>query len=299
MKKLLLNLSKTESSSLENIINDFASATTLASLVIDIRGKAVSDFYNFTSFCQTMRQHPQFIKLCQKCTMCGGFEASKAGQPYLYHCHAGLTNITFPLIVKNSLLGFLILGQSDTGIENNKEIPTIQDSESTWKEHSELRQKRNSVVAIPPERIQSAARLLEEICSHYSKEIPPQDKIAFTTKQELQNNLHQPGKEEIQKAIHFIQNNITKLITLKSVADQVYLSESYFSRRFKEEVGITFVMYLSQQRIERAKALLQTSDLMVETIARNVGFSSTSYFCKVFKQFAGTTPENYRKRYKL
>lgn len=300
MKTLsLLNMTEKDSSILENIMKDFACATNLASFIVDIHGKESSDFYNSSSFCQTIRKYPQFNNLCRKCNMLGGLEASKAGRPYLYRCHAGLTAVSVPLIIKDSLLGFLILGQSDVGSEHNKEIPMIQAIESSWKEYSELRKKRESVFDLSPERIQSAARLLEKICSHHSEEIHTRDRITFSTKQETQKILHQTGKEEIQNAIHFIQKNVTKPITLGNVADHVYLSENYLSRLFKEEVGITFVTYLNQQRIDRAKALLQKSDLSVETIARNVGFSHTSYFCQVFKRFTETTPENYRKRYKL
>lgn len=299
MKTLLPNITERSSIVLENIIKDFAFATNFATFIVDIHGKETSDFYNISPFCQTIRKYPQFNILCQKCNMHGGLEASKVGRPYLYRCHAGLTVVTLPLVVNNSLQGFIVSGQSDVDPGRNNTIPMIQESESNWKSYSELRKKRELVTGMSLERIQSAANLLEKICNYHYEETDPRERISFTTKKETQKTLPQTGKEEIQNAIHFIQNNVTKPISLGNVADHVYLSENYLSRLFKEEVGITFVTYLNQQRIDRAKLLLQKSDLSIETIAHNVGFSYTSYFCKIFKLFTETTPENYRKQYKL
>lgn len=299
MNRLLPYITEKDNRILRDIMEDFACATDLGAVIVDIRGTESSDFYNFSPFCQTMRKYPEFGKLCRKCSMHGGLESSKAGRPYLYRCHAGLTDVSLPLIVQNSLLGFLLLGQSDVGSIHNNETPMIQEVESNWSDFKELREKRESVINFPPERILSAARLLEKICKEHSEKLEPKERISIPQKSKTQKLLQPNEKEEIQKAMFYIQKNVTKPITLQNVAEHVFLSENYFSRLFKKEVGVSFVTYLNQQRIDRAKALLKTSELSVDTIAHNVGFTHTSYFCKIFKHFAQTTPEKYRKRYRL
>ncbi|MGG3007396.1 MULTISPECIES: helix-turn-helix domain-containing protein [Geobacillus] len=86
-------------------------------------------------------------------------------------------------------------------------------------------------------------------------------------------------------------------LTLKEVADQVYLSPSYFSRLFKEEVGMTFVEYLSFVRVQKAKSLLRFSSLPIEVIAHNTGFSNPGYFATTFKKIVGKTPSEYREQF--
>lgn len=104
-------------------------------------------------------------------------------------------------------------------------------------------------------------------------------------------------KNPIESAIQFIQMNYCYSLTLKQVADQVYLSPSYFSRLFKEEVGMTFVEYLSFVRVQKAKSLLRVSCLPIEVIANNAGFSNPSYFATTFKKMVGKTPSEYRDQF--
>jgi len=104
-------------------------------------------------------------------------------------------------------------------------------------------------------------------------------------------------KNPIESAIQFIQMNYGYSLTLKQVADQVYLSPSYFSRLFKEEVGMTFVEYLSFVRVEKAKSLLRISCLPIEVIANNTGFSNPSYFATTFKKLVRKTPSEYRDQF--
>jgi two-component system, response regulator YesN len=104
-------------------------------------------------------------------------------------------------------------------------------------------------------------------------------------------------KNPIESAIQFIQMNYGYSLTLKEVADQVYLSPSYFSRLFKEEVGMTFVEYLSFVRVQKAKTMLRVSSLPIEIIANNTGFSNASYFATAFKKLVGKTPREYREQF--
>ncbi|TWI56146.1 helix-turn-helix domain-containing protein [Halalkalibacter nanhaiisediminis] len=98
----------------------------------------------------------------------------------------------------------------------------------------------------------------------------------------------------IETAIKYIQLNYSKPISLKEVANLVYLSPSHFSRMFKEETGSNFVEYLMKYRVEKSKNLLKMSMLPVEVISSNNGFSSAAYFSTIFKRLEGVTPSEYR-----
>ncbi|WP_134702067.1 helix-turn-helix domain-containing protein [Ammoniphilus sp. YIM 78166] len=98
----------------------------------------------------------------------------------------------------------------------------------------------------------------------------------------------------IQSAIQYIQQRYYEPITLREVADFVYLSPSYFSRLFKEEQGLTFVEYLTEYRLKKSRNLLKMTSLPMDVIASQTGFSSPAYFSTTFKRSENQTPSEYR-----
>lgn len=76
------------------------------------------------------------------------------------------------------------------------------------------------------------------------------------------------------------------------------VSMSYFSSFFKEETGKTFIEYLTDLRMEKAKNLLAHSDLMLYRIAEEVGYEHPAYFTANFKKQTGFKPKEYRRRFR-
>lgn len=103
--------------------------------------------------------------------------------------------------------------------------------------------------------------------------------------------------DTIYKAIEYIRQNYSKKITLEDVAGHVYLSPSYFSKIFKNEVDVSFSNYLNRLRVENSKRLLLNSDLSLSEVSEMLGFEDQSYFSKVFKKSTGVTPSKYRQRH--
>lgn len=98
----------------------------------------------------------------------------------------------------------------------------------------------------------------------------------------------------IKSVIDYIHGHFHEPITLKEVADRVYLSTSHFSRLFKAEMGVTFIEYLTKYRVEQSKKLLKMTSLPIEVIANNTGFANAGYFATTFKRLEGKTPSEYR-----
>ena len=97
------------------------------------------------------------------------------------------------------------------------------------------------------------------------------------------------------EALKYIRENYHKNLTLENVAQQIYISPYYLSHMFREELGITFVEYLTMVRMEEAKRLLADPALSVVAIASQVGYEDASYFSKVFKRYVGMSPNRYRR----
>ena len=98
----------------------------------------------------------------------------------------------------------------------------------------------------------------------------------------------------IKLAIQFITKNFNNNITLKDVADEVFLSQNYLSELFKKETGEGFYEFLSNYRIKRAKELLVTTNLKIYEVAESVGYNDSITFGRAFKKITGVTPNSFR-----
>ena len=100
----------------------------------------------------------------------------------------------------------------------------------------------------------------------------------------------------VYKITEYVNANYAKKISLDDVAKKVFLSRSYISSVFKEEIGMSLTDYVREVRIERSKQLLLDSTVRIVDIAGMCGFDDQSYFTKVFHRSVGVTPKQYRER---
>ncbi|MFB9327338.1 helix-turn-helix domain-containing protein [Paenibacillus aurantiacus] len=98
----------------------------------------------------------------------------------------------------------------------------------------------------------------------------------------------------VQQAIAYMQASFNAPISIAQVAEAAGVSKYHFIRLFSRETGDTPLDYLTRLRIQRAAELLQSTDWVLERIAGECGFASGSYFSKVFRQWVGCTPGEYR-----
>ena len=89
---------------------------------------------------------------------------------------------------------------------------------------------------------------------------------------------------------HYCENNLS----LNRVAKEVNISPCYFSAVFSQEVGQTFVEYITSKRMETARRLLKQTDQRSSEIANMVGYKDPHYFSYLFKKTQGCTPRDYR-----
>lgn len=102
--------------------------------------------------------------------------------------------------------------------------------------------------------------------------------------------------QKIAKALKHLHHDPRISWTLDKMAAEVGMSRAAFAKRFKGLVGLPMFEYLTRLRIQRAKELLQGTNLRLYEIAGRVGYESDLAFTKTFKKYAGTTPTRYRKQ---
>ncbi|HWP52379.1 MAG TPA: response regulator [Clostridia bacterium] len=101
----------------------------------------------------------------------------------------------------------------------------------------------------------------------------------------------------IRVAKQYIQQHYNEPISLEDVCAATGFSVSYFSTLFKKETGEGFVKYLAKIRIEKAKALLQDTNLPIAEVCGRVGYNDLKHFTGIFKKVTSLNPGQYRKLY--
>lgn len=112
----------------------------------------------------------------------------------------------------------------------------------------------------------------------------------------LNNSNSRISHDTITKVKTYIEDHIGEYLSLSMVADKVFLSPQYLSALFKKEEGLNFSTYLQHVRMEKAMILLIETNNKIEEVGIYVGYQTSHYFIKKFKETTGFTPKQYRSR---
>ena len=105
-----------------------------------------------------------------------------------------------------------------------------------------------------------------------------------------------PEPNSLQTVINFINQHISEDISIDKISEICYINKYYLCRLFKGKIGITVMDYIVQTRITMAKELLKKEDISVTQVSILCGFSSPSYFSRIFKEKTGLSPSAYRNQ---
>ena len=143
--------------------------------------------------------------------------------------------------------------------------------------------------------LEEAIRLLNERTDGLRED----RKEILTEKQEKKKDI-QPESGNIRMSAvaenirQYISMHYKEDISLQSVAEEMNYSDAYFCKIFKQCFDKSFIVYLTEFRMEQAKQLLADVRINVKDISTNVGYRDSNYFAKVFKRAVGSTPTEYR-----
>lgn len=98
------------------------------------------------------------------------------------------------------------------------------------------------------------------------------------------------------KIRHYIELHYQEDVSLQDLAGMMEYSDAYFCKIFKQCFDKSFIMYLSEFRMEKAKELLEDTMVNIKDVSSRVGYRDSNYFAKVFKRMTGNTPSEYRLR---
>jgi len=121
----------------------------------------------------------------------------------------------------------------------------------------------------------------------------PGGQSQFSAQLAVQSAERQPLRE-LQA---WIADNPTADLSVEALAERTAMSPRNFARVFRRETGVTPAAYVERARVEVARRLLQTTDLVVDEVARAGGFGTADTMRRAFSRRAGVTPGDYRRRF--
>lgn len=273
---------------LQNLQDKWAKATNLAFVSVDRNGKPITEYSNFTPFCEKLREMDKFRERCQYCDACGGRKAKRIGRAYAYVCHAGLIDFAIPIMIKGQYVGAILAGQvTSTEVQGLRQIAPLSEG---WQDNEELKKLYGQVAVMPVEKILAVAQIL---CDSYNYSVEKQyankvdaelreKDLKLIKEEKLRIEMEKALREIELKALHYqinphflfnVLNTIGRLAffeNAKMTEDVVYAFSDmmrYILRKSSQPLSslgdeISYVInYLKIQKIRLGSRMQYTIDV--------------------------------------
>lgn len=252
---------------LERILNDLSTLADISINFCDSEGKTLIRCAKKNPFCSAMQQQDNNIQRCRNSDKEILNKCKQTLQVEHHICYAGLCDLAMPIIKKEIVVGFIILGQIQTPL-----TPGFQG------DNSELGSLYETTPIFTDEKLMSIIDLLPRILFASAIEIEFDSFITQTTE--------------------YIDTHLQENLSIASICSKFHVSKNYLYEAFHSTFDCTVNEYISMQRLKVATNLLVETEEPVYRIAEMVGIDNYTYFCKLFKKKTGTSPTEYRKTIK-
>ncbi len=261
---------------LNKAMRDFSTVTgnniALYDVNFNILGYNYSNVQNFCALIQTSEEGKECCGRSDRLLLelCARFKT-----PQTHTCHAGLTDMCIPIKYNESVIAYIVLGQ----IKNENSFKAIlKYVRGLDLDYTALEESYNSIPYADKDKIESVINI-----------------AVMLTEYILYNDMIKPRYNiNVELATKYIDENFEKNIAVGDICKAANISKSVLYKNFNSFLGLTPIDYINKKRIDKACYLLLKSNLSIEKIMEEVGFSNVSYFYKRFKEYKGITPKKYR-----
>ena len=150
-----------------------------------------------------------------------------------------------------------------------------------------------------PEQLSAIYKKLEELLENAFL-FPKCNVFSLNLYEEIKNTNDSPclsyASGKIRDVKRYIYEHYGEDLSLDLLSGTIYVHPDYLSRLFKKETGYNLNQFIKQYRMEKAKELLIDTQLKIATIGTKVGYPNSSYFCKIFNDYYGVSPEKFREK---
>ncbi len=227
-------------------------------------------------FCDLIRSTEKGREECLKCDRNAFEHGKKTGEVYIYNCHAGMSEMTVPIMEQGELLGFLMIGQirTDSGGLRVEEHLTKLGIDS-----KKLSEMYDEMPIVEIDTLNAYARVLEA-CAVYAI---------------LDKYIRAQQRSRSVQVDGYIVQNLRKQLNIPHLCRVFKVGKTTLCREVKERFGMSVGELIRTRRIEAAQILLQKQEYSIAEISYIVGMDDYNYFSKVFKKHISVSPSVYRR----
>ncbi len=261
---------------LNNVMKDFSIVTGNNIALYDVDFNILGyNYANRQRFCDLIQSDPLGDKRCEWSDRTLLERCAQFKSPQIHICHAGLTDMCIPIKYNNSVIAYIVLGQIKNDCPFEDILKCIKGLNIDKKL---LEESYNSIPFADDEKIESVISI-----------------AVMLTEYILYNDMIKPRYNiNVELATKFIDENYQNDITVSDICKAASISKSVLYKNFNAFLGCTPIDYINKKRIDRACYLLLKSNLSIESIMTDIGYTNLSYFYKRFKAVKGITPKQYR-----
>lgn len=270
---------------IKNTLDDFHKITGFAISLYDENMNAIYHASTLAPVCNAIRSYPKLREKCRVCEEYGNRVCTQTRRPFVYKCHAGLTEAHIPICENNIIIGYMLTGHllcSDS-VEYVKNKLTQYAKECNVEPDYFLK-KLDKMNIVEKDYIDSSVNMIK-MCASYLYLSQIIQKSSYVQSAQLKD---------------YIDSHYTEDLTIKHLCDKMFISKTKLYKLSLKTFGMGCTEYITQKRLEKAKILLKTTDKSIYQISEETGFSDANYFTRIFKKRIGLTPRQYKKtKYKM
>ncbi len=268
---------------LNALLRDFYNLTKIRITVFDDSLREIASYpEEIAPICRFIRGNARAEAACHRCDRDACARARELRAPYVYRCHAGLTEAVSPVFVDDAIVAYAAFGHLFCYPEREEGRRTILDACRRYGlEPGELGALIDALPAMEEGYILSAAHILDAVASYLYF-----DRMVTLKQQPIQAQIDE-----------YISGHFAEDIGAASICARFPISRTALYEFSKRNYGMGIAQRVRQLRIEHAKHLLLTRpEMNITQVAEACGFADYNYFITVFGKLTGTSPRRYRAR---
>lgn len=267
---------------IEKVLKDFNLISGIDIALVDCKLHTICSFKgNTDDFCSAIHKCSKCLERCKNSDKEYTRLCQEKGEPIVYNCPFGIKNAVFPIFQNGNVNAFILCSFYLDEQKNSKDflLKTATDFSSSLNQGT-LKKAIESLTFFNEQTVDAYLNIVSAISTFVAE---------FGSFEEQPSSIGEIIKR-------FINNNISKKITLNDLSYSLHYSKATLTQHFKKEFGITIVEYVTKKRIELSKRLLLESDKPLREISILCGFDDTEYFSRTFKKINGLPPAMWREK---
>ena len=269
-----------EEAELTSLMRDFYVLTGIRLVLFDEGGNKIIAYPpGKETFCSCMRKNPEFEEKCCQSDKWAFEKCNETRELVLYKCHGGLLEAVAPIVQKKRVIGYMMLGQ----------ITDIKDKEQLYAQmnalcfeygiQGDLEGVIGKIKYKNTAQIKAAAKILAA-CTEYVR---------------LKEMVKPMGRKIIDALNVYVEEHMRENIDVERICSHFHIGRTKLYEALHPYLGGGVAAFVKQKRLEKAKELLENTDMTVAEVADAVGFSDYNYFLRTFKQQYGVSFGKMRK----